>query len=99
MDGAWHYRQAERMLWLVGPDSPNEPTREEMGLLLWSASTHAALAQAAAKLETATHPISQRWRDVLSQPEPKAPPVPEGGGDLDSYPPKPSDMPRRKGRR
>lgn len=97
MDGAWHYRQAERMLWLVGPDSPEEPTREEMGLLLWSASTHATLAQAAATLEQTQRALSPRWRDVLASSQPKPPHVPEQ--TIPEYPPKPSDMPRRKGRK
>lgn len=94
MDGAWHYRQAERLLWLVGPDSPAEPTREEIGLMLWSASSHATLAMAAATLEQSQTPVSTRWREVLAQAQPK-PPAPTEE-TIPSYPPKPSDIPRRR---
>lgn len=99
MDGAWHYRQAERLLWLVGPDSPAEPTREEIGLMLWSASSHAALAQAAAILEQSAQPVSTRWREVLAQSQPKPPE--RGEEEIPEYPPRsrPKPTPPPPGRR
>jgi hypothetical protein len=96
MDGAWHFRQAERLLWLAGPDSPAEPTREELGLMLWSANTHAMLAQAAATLEQSSMPVSTRWREVLATTQPKAPAADEH--KIPDYPPRPtpSDTPGKR---
>lgn len=67
MDGAYHFRQSERLLWLAGPDSTyRTDNRDELAALIWMAQVHAQLAQAAAMVEAGSPGTSVRWRNALA---------------------------------
>ena len=95
MDGAYHYRQAERLLWLAGPDSTyRTSSKDELGALIWMAQVHANLAGAAATIESGSPGTGQRWRDALAA-RTGAPQNGEVGTSAD-VPSEPTDTTRTK---
>lgn len=83
MDGAFHYRQSERLLGMIENLTGGE-SRDEIAALLWLSRIHAELATAAALIEQADP--GQRWRDALAA---AAPPVPSG-----THAPEPEPAPK-----
>ena len=81
MDGAFHYRQSERLISMVENLTGSE-TKDEIAALIWLAQVHADLAKAAAVIEAPSP--GQRWRDALGAqiaPVPGAQVAPVAAGD------------------
>jgi len=74
MDGAFHYRQSERLLAMVENLTGGE-SRDEIAALLWLSRIHAELATAAAVIERDVP--GARWRDALAARPAPPPPVEE----------------------